>query len=222
MQRDRNIVLPQLALSLLMLFHVGFWLMFGQLSQVVLAIVGKHGLLLIASLVAALAPPMLWLWALLGRHRLAPSTTAKFSLGFVLLAVSWFFVSVHFEWSRAPGPEPAPLIAICVLSLALAALCLGPASLTAIVELEAREHRVAWVAVWLLAFPFATGARSWIGASAALDERVVTCTFAGLLCVLAGVALAFVWHPITSLAAARSATGSEHEAASVVVPARGL
>jgi dipeptide/tripeptide permease len=189
----------QLALGLLMLFHLGFWLVFGQLSQVVIAVIGKHGLLLIASLVAALAPAVLALWAWLARHALAPSMTAKFSLGFVLLAVSWFCLGVHFEWSRVAGPEHAPLIASAALSLALAALSLGPASLSAIVELEAREHRPAWLAIWLLGLPFAMGSSSWIGASAALDERVVTCALAGLICVLAGVVLAFVWQPITSL-----------------------
>jgi hypothetical protein len=195
---DRYVARPRVALGSLMFFHVGFWLGFELLRQSVLAVVGDPSLMMLELSVVLLVPLASSCWAFLERHGLQPSTAAKFSLGFVLLAMSWFCLGVGAEWSGRPG---AVSIVACVSLLSLAALCLAPASARAIAELGGGEHRRAWWGVWLLGYLFARGAGSWGGASMlAGTELVEHCVSVGLGCVVAGVGMAFVWRPITSLA----------------------
>lgn len=210
---------PALALGLLMLVHVWFWRASGQASALLLALVGERSPSLVAPelLIVALAPLSCGVWVLLDRHGLEPSMMAKLSLGFVLVAASWFCLGVGLEWSRAPA---GGVLAICVVMLAIAALCMGPASLLAVDELGGGER--AWLGAWVLGYLFAraTGASALTGA--ALVER---CVLVGLSCVVAGVALAFVWRPITSLAhacgrQASGSTGRTSDAALASSPAR--
>lgn len=192
--RERALgVRPALALGLLLLVHVGFWRAFGQASDVTLALVGERSPSLAAPelLILALAPLSAGVWAVLGRHGLEPSTVAKFSIGFVLLAASWFCLGVGIEW----GAPASGLLAICVSLLAVAALCIGPASLLAVDELGGGER--AWLAMWLLGYVLARGVGASTLSGAELVER---CAAVGLGCVVAGVGMAFVWRPITSLA----------------------
>lgn len=193
---DRHVARPRVALGLLMLFHVGFWLGFELLRQSLLAVGGDRSFSMLELLVLLLVPLASSCWAILERHDLAPSTAAKFSLGFVLLAMSWFCLGVGAEWSVRPS---AGSIVACVAVLSLAALCLAPASTRAIAELGGDEHRRAWLGVWLLGYLLARGAGSGSGAPAG-EELVEHCVYVGLGCVVAGVGMAFVWRPITSLA----------------------
>lgn len=227
MSSDRYIARPRAAsawLAVLMLTHIGFWLAFGRLSSVLLPVVGEYvglqssrfalEISIIAVPVIVLALPLSGLWMILDRHGLEPSTTAKFSLGLVLLAASYFYLGVGLEWGPGVGS-----IVVCVSLAALAALCLGPASLTVIGELGQREHRRGWVSVWLLGWLLARVLGGWTEALSG-DALIVSCVAVGLGCVLAGVGLAFAWGPITRLAAAGEArTRESREHPIVPVPA---
>ncbi|HLT34766.1 MAG TPA: hypothetical protein VK034_00740 [Enhygromyxa sp.] len=194
---------PPLALGLLMLVHVGFWLAFGRLSQLLFTIAAEAGLeasrisleLLLVVPVVVLAPLLSGVWGLLERFGLEPSTAAKLSLGLVLLAGSWFCLGLGLEWALVPG---LGLSLACVSLLAVAALCLGPASLTAVAELGLPEHRRAWLGVWALGYLLARTSVGWTG-PAKVGALVESCALVGLGCVLAGVGLAFAWRPVAEL-----------------------
>ena len=186
MRRDRT-------LGLLLLFHVGFWIGFERLRQALFAVVGEHGssLGLLELVIITLVPLASGLWAVLERYKLEPSTAAKLSLGFVLMAVSWFCLGVGLEWSAQPGGGG---VASCVALLIAAALCVGPASLRVVFELGGRPR--AWLGAWVLGYVLARVLGSWGAASIGVES----CASVGLACVAAGVGLAFAWRPIASLA----------------------
>lgn len=191
--RERALLRPAIVLGLLMVVHVWFWRASGQASALVLDLVGERSPSLAAPelLIVALAPLSSGVWALLDRHGLEPSMMAKLSLGFVLVAASWFCLGVGLEWGRAPAGGG---LAICVVMLAVAALCMGPASLSAVDELGGGER--AWLGAWVFGYLFARAAEASALTGAALVER---CVLVGLGCVVAGLALAFAWRPITGL-----------------------
>jgi cysteine-rich repeat protein len=203
---------PSLAVLVLAVFHVGFWIAFGRIEHAATTIatarvdaLGPIPLeLLLVAPVLVLAPLASGLWQLLARRGLEPGIAVKFGLGFVLLAASCFFLALGVEWSAAQGFVGFGALAACMCALALAALCLGPASLAVARAFGARERSGAWVGAWLLCYLLGRAVGGWTSPSTlALDQLFASCMSVGSSAVIAGVALGFLWRPLARLDSAR-------------------
>lgn len=201
-ERDRK---PQLALAALSVVHLGFCLAVAKLGHALADLTnasrGSLVLLGVAALIV-LAPIVSRIWAALNRCALEPSTSAKISLGLVLLAVAWLWLGVGIEWSggRAVG---ARALGACAATLILAATCFGLASSSAIDELASPAHRRPWLAIWSLAqLSAALGVGLAGRSSLALSELFESSVAIGLICVAVGVGLAFAWSPLAELTSA--------------------
>lgn len=203
---------PSLAVLVLALFSLGFWIAFGRLEHAVVTIAsartdvlglvptpGTLELVLVAPLLL-LAPLWSALWSVLGRRGLEPSLAIKFGLGFVLLALSGCFLAMGVEWSFASGSVGIGAVIACTAALACAALCLGPASLAAARELGAGGRSGACFGAWLLSCLLGRAAGVWTSPpTLALDQLFASCMSVGFGAVVAGVVLALCWRPLAQL-----------------------
>jgi POT family proton-dependent oligopeptide transporter len=97
--------------------------------------------------IMAIAPVLAWLWTWLGRHRLEPSTPAKFGLGILQVGLSFLV----FVWgAEAAGPALTPVIFVFLLYLlqTTGELCLSPVGLSAMNRLAPRECASLIMGAW--------------------------------------------------------------------------
>jgi dipeptide/tripeptide permease len=194
-----------LALSLLLVLQLGFWIVFARITALALSVApvgsGRALELSMAAPLLVLAPLAARLWKWLDHHDLEPSLAAKFSLGFVGLAASCTCLAACIESS--PLAVSLGAVAACLAALMISALILGPACVGAILELAPPGQRSFGLTGWVLAFAFARAIGSWAHTpSLSLDATFDACLALGFGTVAAAVLSSFMWHGLQTLASA--------------------
>jgi dipeptide/tripeptide permease len=192
-----------LALSLLLVLQLGFWVAFAHIAALALSVAqvesGRALELLITAPLIVLAPAAARLWKLLDGRGLEPSTAAKFSLGFVCLAASCTCLAACLESS--PVAVGLGAVAACLAALTISALILGPACVGAILELAPPGQRGVGLAGWVLAYAFARAIGTWAHAPVlSLDAAFDACLALGFGTVATAVLSSFMWHGLQTLA----------------------
>ena len=186
----------------------GFWALLvpvaGLLSAVALGpsgpSLGLEGGATSAVVVTGSALGLAASWSLLGRFGLEPSAPAKLSLAFVILALACLALAVGLEWALVDGRVSPLALGGCLLGLALALQCAGPASLRAVLtDLDgSRRARASGVGIWLASAGLGSLAgvlRLGPGRVRVADLELVLerCIDLGLLAIVAAVMLALCW-----------------------------
>lgn len=192
-----------LALSLLLVLQLGFWIAFAHIAALALTVAriesGRVLELLVVAPLIVLAPAATRMWKLLDAHGLEPSPAAKFSLGFLCLAASCTCLAACVESSPLAGGIGA--VAACLAALSIAALILGPACVGVILELTPAGQRGAGLAGWVLAYVFARAIGTWAQLPGlSLDARFDACLALGFGTVATAVLSSFMWHGLQTLA----------------------
>ncbi len=99
--------------------------------------------------IVTLGPVFAYLWLWLARHKLEPSTPAKFGLGLVQLGLG-FFVLV-WGASASPGLTPVIFIFLIYLLHTTGELCLSPVGLSAMTKLAPSRLVGLMMGAWFLA-----------------------------------------------------------------------
>jgi dipeptide/tripeptide permease len=207
-----------LALSLLLVLQVGFWIAFAGIAALASTVAqvesGRALELLVVVPLIVLAPVAARLWKRLDARGLEPSPAAKFSLGFLCLAASCTCLAACIESS--PVAVGLGGVAACLATLTVAALVLGPACVEAIFELApAGQHRAGLIG-WVLAYVCARAIGTWAHTpSLSYDATFDACLALGFGAVATAVLSSFMWHGLQTLA-------STHVPVPVGAPAHSL
>lgn len=187
----------------LALFQLGFFVALGRLEYALLVLaaartealeLARSPALLELSMLAPLvllAPAVLVASRLLRRWSLQPALAGRFALAFVLFALACFCLGLGIEWSLAQGFVGLGAIVASAAVLSLAALCIGPAAISAVTSVEGR---LGCAGLWLIGY--ASGRA--LGASVTgLDALFDACVAQGLAAVAVAVVLVFSWRPLS-------------------------
>jgi dipeptide/tripeptide permease len=210
------------ALSLLMVLQLGFWIAFARIVQLALVVVPVGSVLRLEILIFAplllLAPAAARLCSLLDDHGLEPSAPAKFSMAYLGLAASCTCLAASIG-----SPISGGLVVVGLAALTFAALSLGPACMGAIVEFAPSGQRGTAVACWIAGFVFARPLGGWLHAPTRSPEATFdACLALGFGAVAAAVLSSFMWHGLQTLASMHVPFGATHSVGAVSLGSRPL
>jgi POT family proton-dependent oligopeptide transporter len=99
--------------------------------------------------IIVLSPVFGWLWVAMGKHQ--PSSPAKFALGLLCVAVSFFIVAEGAKLAHDTGGKVSPwwLIAVYLFST-LGELCVSPVGLSTVTKLAPARFAALMMGVWFL------------------------------------------------------------------------
>ena len=145
--------------------------------------------------VITLSPLFAWMWIRLGRRE--PSSPLKFTLGLVLLALSFFLIAIAarvYETSKVPV-SPLWLIGLYFLQ-ALGELCLSPVGLSMVTKLSPAHLVGFMMGIWFLATAMGNYVAGWVAGF--LENRAFSEVFqvAFINLAIAAVVLALLIIPI--------------------------
>jgi POT family proton-dependent oligopeptide transporter len=101
--------------------------------------------------IMALAPVFAWVWVWLNRKGQEPSTIVKFSMGLVLIGVSFFFFLVPLAMA-ANGTAVSPMWLVGVYFIqTVGELCLSPVGLSVTTKMAPAKYASQMMGVWFLA-----------------------------------------------------------------------
>ena len=142
-----------------------FWSLFEQAGASLNLFTDRHvdrtlfGVLIPASVfqsvnsifIIVLAPLFAWLWVLLGKRRLEPSTPAKFGLALMLVGSGFLALVAGAGWAGLANPTPAIFIILLYMLHTMGELCLSPVGLSAMSKLTLPRMAGLIMGVWFLA-----------------------------------------------------------------------
>jgi POT family proton-dependent oligopeptide transporter len=101
--------------------------------------------------IMALAPVFAWLWVWLNRKGKEPSTIVKFSMGLVLIGVSFFFFLIPIAMA-ANGTAVSPMWLVGIYFIqTVGELCLSPVGLSVTTKMAPAKYASQMMGVWFLA-----------------------------------------------------------------------
>lgn len=141
------------------------------------------------------APIFAWLWIRLGRHE--PSSPVKFTLGLILLSLSFLLIvpAAHLFESSQQRVSPMWLIGLYFLQMA-GELCLSPVGLSLTTKLSPPRLVGSMMGVWFLATALGNYVAGWVAGF--LENRPFSEVFqtAFVSIAIAGVILLVLLKPI--------------------------
>jgi POT family proton-dependent oligopeptide transporter len=101
--------------------------------------------------IMALAPVFAWVWVWLNRKDKEPSTIVKFSMGLVLIGVSFFFFLIPLAMA-ANGTAVSPMWLVGIYFIqTVGELCLSPVGLSVTTKMAPAKYASQMMGVWFLA-----------------------------------------------------------------------
>ncbi|MCK8680731.1 MULTISPECIES: oligopeptide:H+ symporter [Streptomyces] len=139
--------------------------------------------------VMALAPLFAWAWVALARRSKEPSTLVKFTMGLVLVGLS-FFVMMLAQAAAAGGVKVTPLwLAAVYLLQTVGELTLSPVGLSLTTKLAPEKYASQMMGVWFLAVTAGDSVIALLQLMGAPTDTEWWFASQGALAVLAGVAI---------------------------------
>lgn len=193
-----------LALSLLMVLQLGFWIAFARIVEIARVMAEVESALAMEIFIFAplllLAPLTMKFCAWLDSRGLEPTPAAKFSIGFLGLAAACTCLASSITSMFGMGAVVAGIAA-----LTFASLSLGPACAGAIFELAPRGQRGIALGCWVLAYVFARTLGGWMHARPLSPEATFNvCLALGYGLVAVAVLSSFMWNGLEALATSRA------------------
>ncbi len=117
-----------------------------------------------------LAPMFSWLWVVLARGRVEPSTPAKFGLGVLQVGLGFAALVYGAKQADANGMVAAGWLALAYLLHTTGELCLSPVGLSMVTKLSVPRVVGLMMGVWFLSSAFSHYVAGLIAAGASVNE----------------------------------------------------